>query len=212
MLRNAVELLRKAGIEVGVAGAQEACCGGRVYELGYQGEAANFADDMLSHINASGAEVLLTACSDCFSALRYLYPRMGKDPGIRIVHMSEYLADLIAEGPLEMVEPVPMKVTYHDPCHLGRMGEPFLPWQGDKLDRPQQMKEDGQARGVRRAPRAKLTAAIAGLELEEMERIREYSWCCGAGGGGAGRLPRSSGPGPRWRGSRKRSRREPRRL
>lgn len=181
VLRNAVELLRKAGVEVGVAGAQEACCAGRVYELGYQGEAANFADDMLSRINASGAEVLLTACSDCFSALRYLYPRMGKDPGIRIVHMSEYLADLIAEGRIEMVEPVPMKVTYHDPCHLGRMGEPFLPWQGDKFDRPQQMKRAGR-RGVYDAPRAVL-AAIPGLELEEMERIREYSWCCGAGGG-----------------------------
>jgi Fe-S oxidoreductase len=80
-LRQAARLLQRAGIDVGIAGVQEACCGGRVYELGYQGDAANFADDMISRVKASGAELVVTACSDCFAALRFLYPRMGKDTG-----------------------------------------------------------------------------------------------------------------------------------
>ncbi len=76
-----------------------------------------------------------------------------------------------------------MLVTYHDPCHLGRMGEPFLAdWKGDKLQRPMSHEARRAARASTTSP-AQLIAAIPGLELTEMERIREYSWCCGAGGG-----------------------------
>lgn len=181
VLRQAARLLQRSGVDVGIAGVQEACCGGRVYELGYQGDAANFADDMLSRVKASGAEVVVTACSDCFAALRFLYPRMGKDAGVEVMHISEFLSKLIGEGRIELENAVPMRVTYHDPCHLGRMGESFLAWQGDKLRRPQYLKRAGR-RGVYDAPRAVLEA-IPGVELREMERIREYSWCCGAGGG-----------------------------
>jgi Fe-S oxidoreductase len=180
-LRSAACLLLEAGVDVGIAGVQEACCGGRVYELGYRGEAANFADDMISRVKASGAEVVVTACADCFAALRFAYPRMGRDAGVPVVHISEYLQALIARGRIRLDNPVPMKVTYHDPCHLGRMGEPFRRWNGDKLARPQHMKRSGR-RGVYEAPREVL-GAIPGIELREMERIREYSWCCGAGGG-----------------------------
>ncbi len=180
-LRQAAQLLKEANIDVGIAGVQEACCGGRVYELGYQGEAANFADDMLSRIKASGATTVVTACADCFAALRFLYPRMGKAAGVEIVHMSEYLGRLLDTGQLTLKHPVDLRVTYHDPCHLGRMSEPWIGWQGEKLTRPQRMKRAGR-RGVYDAPREVL-ASINGVELLEMERIREYSWCCGAGGG-----------------------------
>ncbi len=180
-LRQAAQLLARAGVDIGIAGVQEACCGGRVYELGYQGEAANFADDMLSRIKASGASTLVTACSDCFAALRFLYPRMDRAAGVEVVHMSEYLGRLIQDGRLVLPETIDLRVTYHDPCHLGRMSEPFIAWQGEKLRRPQQKKRAG-TRGIYDAPRAVLNA-IPGVELKEMERIREYSWCCGAGGG-----------------------------
>lgn len=180
-LRQAARLLRDSGVDVGIAGVQEACCGGRVYELGYRGDAANFADDMITRVKASGAGMVVTACSDCFAAFRYLYPRMGKSLGAEVMHMSELMRVLIGEGRIDLPRTVPMRVTYHDPCHLGRMGEPYLAWNGDKLKRPQYLKRTGR-RGVYDAPRAAL-AAIPGLELKEMERIREYSWCCGAGGG-----------------------------
>ncbi len=182
VVRGAASLLKAAGVEVGIAGKDEACCGGRIYELGYRGDAGNFADDMLSRIKASGAKVLVTLCSDCLAAFRHLYPRMGKETGLEVLHMSEYLTRLVDEGRLRLSTPVPLKVTYHDPCHLGRMGEPYLgTWEGNKLDRPMTQKRTGRG-GVYEAPRQVL-GAIPGIELVEMERVREYAWCCGAGSG-----------------------------
>ncbi len=181
-IRGAVKLMLDSGIEVGIAGKEESCCGGRVYELGYRGEAMNYADDMLSRVKASGAHTLVTPCSDGYAAFKFLYPRMGKELPCEVMHMSEYLLRLVAGGKLRLRREVPMAVTWHDPCHLGRMGEPFLgDWDGDKLVRPMSMKRAGK-KGVYEAPREVL-AAIPGIELIEMERIKEYSWCCGAGGG-----------------------------
>ena len=81
-----------------------------------------------------------------------------------------------------------MTVTYHDPCHLGRQGEPYVPWDGEETKiygqavvyDPPRPRYNG-AQGVYEAPRDVL-AAIPGLELVEMERNREAAWCCGAGG------------------------------
>lgn len=181
-VRGAVSLLLAAGVEVGIAGAEESCCGGRAYELGYRGEARNYAEDLLSRARASGARTLVTPCADGYAHLRYLYPRMGVELPLEVLHLSQYLERLVGEGRLRLREPVPLLLTYHDPCHLGRMGEPFLAdWSGDKLERPMSLKRAGR-KGVYEAPR-NLLRALPGAELTEMERIREYAWCCGAGGG-----------------------------
>ncbi len=181
-VRGAAQLLLAAGVDVGIAGAEESCCGGRAYELGYRGEAANYADDMLSRVKASGARILVTPCADGYSHFKYLYPRMGRELPCEVLHISQYLARLAAEGRLRLREKVPLLATYHDPCHLGRMGEPFLcDWKEDKLQRPMSLKRAGR-KGIFDEPRELLTS-IPGVELVEMERIREYSWCCGAGGG-----------------------------
>lgn len=181
-VRGVVGLLLAAGVDVGIAGRDESCCGARAYELGYRGDASNYAEDMLSRVKASGASTLVTACSDGYAAFRFLYPRMGKELPCRVVHATEYLAELVGLGRLNPTRSVPLKVTYHDPCHLGRMAEPFLgQWSGSKLERPMSMKRSGR-NGCYDAPRD-LLRAVPGLELVEMERIREYSLCCGAGGG-----------------------------
>ncbi len=181
-IRAAVRLILSAGINLGFAGKNESCCGGRAYELGYRGEAEKYADDMLSRVKASGAITLLTCCADGYSHFRYLYPRMGRKLSVDVVHITEYLIRLIQAGRIRFQRKVPLKVTYHDPCHLGRMSEPFIPeWEGDKLLRPSSLKRAGRG-GVYEQPRAALRS-IPGLELVEMERIREWSWCCGAGGG-----------------------------
>jgi Fe-S oxidoreductase len=181
-VRGQVQLLLAAGADLGIAGAEESCCGGRAYELGYRGEAENYADDLLSRVKASGARTLVTPCADGYAHLKYLYPRMGKELPLEVLHVTQYLERLLEQGKLRLRESVPLLVTYHDPCHLGRMGEPFLSdWKEDKLQRPMSLKRAGR-KGIFEAPR-NLISSIPGMELTEMERIREYSWCCGAGGG-----------------------------
>jgi heterodisulfide reductase subunit D len=181
-VRGAVSLLLAAGVDVGIAGAEESCCGGRAYELGYRGEAENYADDLASRVKASGAKLLVTPCADGYAHLKFLYPRMGKELPVEVLHITQYLERLAGQGRLRLRDEVPMLVTYHDPCHLGRMGEPFLAdWTGDKLQRPMSLKRAGR-KGIFEEPRG-LIRSIPGMELVEMERIREYSWCCGAGGG-----------------------------
>ena len=180
--RGDIQLLRSAGLDVGIAGREEACCGGRAYELGYRGEASNYADDVLNRVKSSGARTLVTACADCYSHFRYIYPKMGKELPVEVLHVSQVMERLLDSGRLRFTEELPLSVTYHDPCHLGRKGEPFAGiWEGDKLDRPMSLKRSGR-KGIYDAPRNVLDA-MPGVELVEMERIREYAWCCGAGGG-----------------------------
>jgi Fe-S oxidoreductase len=78
-------------------------------------------------------------------------------------------------------------VTYHDPCRLGRLGEPWIHWQGKKIpgdrfvfDPPKTYRRGTY--GVYEPPREVLKS-LPGVKLAEMERIKEYAWCCGAGGG-----------------------------
>ncbi|NIN00952.1 MAG: (Fe-S)-binding protein [candidate division Zixibacteria bacterium] len=182
IVRGVTKLLKCAGVDFGTAGGEESCCGGRAYEIGFRGEARQFAEDVRRRVKASGAKTIVTACSDCYGTFKYLYPFVGMGLGISVKHITEFLSELIARGNLEPVEQVDMKVTYHDPCHLGRRGETYIePWKGDKLLRPALQKRDGRM-GVYDPPR-NLIRILPGVELVEMERIREWSWCCGAGGG-----------------------------
>ena len=180
--RTAVRFLSEAGRNVGIAGRDEACCGGRAYEIGYQGEMRNYAEDMASRVRASGCKTLVTPCSDCYYTFKYLYPRNGQDLGVTVLHTTEYLDSLVKAGVIRPRKGIPMRVTYHDPCHLGRRGEIYKEWHGeDKLQRPVKYKQTGKL-GIFEPPRD-ILRAIPELEFVEMERIREYSWCCGAGGG-----------------------------
>ncbi|HJX12023.1 MAG TPA: (Fe-S)-binding protein [Dehalococcoidales bacterium] len=159
--RSAVALLKAAGVDVGIMGAGESCCGGRAYEIGYVGEFTKYAEHFLETFNSLGAGRVVTSCSDGYSTFRKLYPGVNIEMKFEVRHTVEYLDELIKGGKLKLTKKVPMKVTYHDPCHLGR-----------------HLGDDG----IYDAPREVLKA-VPGLELVEMERHRENAWCCGAGAG-----------------------------
>ena len=187
--RGGLELLMKAGIDVGIMGSDESCCGGRAYELGYAGELTKYAEHQMEALHTAGVKTLVTPCSDCYAAFNVLYDKIGKKPGIEVLHIVQYLDRLIKSGQLKLTKEVPMAVTYHDPCHLGRLGEPWVNWQGKETkvmgqmiihDPPKKFRRG--AGGIYEPPRD-ILKSIPGLKLVEMYRIKEYAWCCGAGGG-----------------------------
>jgi len=168
--RGAVMLLKNAGVDVGIMGKDETCCGARAYQMGYQGEFTKYAENNIEAWRTAGVKTVVTACADGYYGMKRLYPDLGSN--FEVLHITEYIDRLIKEGKLKFTKNVPMRVTYHDPCHLGRRlaqapgyyvpGEPIM--------------------GVYEPPRD-VIKSIPGVELAEMYRIKEYSWCCGAGGG-----------------------------
>jgi Fe-S oxidoreductase len=185
--RTAVTLLRDAGVDIGIMGENESCCGGRAYQWGYRNELNALAKKNARAWTAAGVKTVVTACAEGYHTFKRLYPELGFT--FEVLHVSEYIERLIKKGKIKPRRNVPLTVTYHDPCHLGRLGEPYVPWQGkrDKIYgqvpvwKPSRPRYTG-AFGVYDAPRNVLKS-IPGVTLVEMERIREYAWCCGAGGG-----------------------------
>jgi Fe-S oxidoreductase len=186
-IRAAFTLLRNAGVDIGIMGKDESCCAGRVFSMGYKGEFIKFAESNLEAWKTAGAKTVITSCGDCYHAFKRLYPTLGSK--FKVLHTVEYLDLLIKEGKIKPTSKIPLRITYHDSCHLGRLGEPYVPWEGKEkkirnqmvIFEPRKPRYNG-AWGVYDPPRNVLKS-IPGLELAEMERIREYAWCCGAGGG-----------------------------
>ena len=185
--RAAVQLLKNAGVNVGIMGEQEMCCAGRIYSMGYKNEFTRLARANMTAWAKAGVKTVVTSCADGYHAFKRLYPKLGSQ--VEVLHTVEFIARLIKEGKLTFRTQIPLTVTYHDPCHLGRQGEPYVPWNGVEkkikgqiiVYEPKKPRYNG-AWGVYDPPRD-ILKSIPGVHLVEMERIREYSWCCGASGG-----------------------------
>jgi Fe-S oxidoreductase len=185
--RATITMLERAGVDVGIAGDAETCCGGRAYQTGYKEDFLRQARRNLKLFQKSGTRTLVTGCADCYHAFKVLYDKFGMEGVPEVLHTTEYLDRLVKAGKVKPKGKIPARVTYHDPCHLGRLGEPYIHWQGKEVpghirifDPPKKLRRG--THGVYEPPR-NILRSIAGLELVEMDRTKEYAWCCGAGGG-----------------------------
>lgn len=149
-------ILRRAGVNYAVLGGDEWCCGFPLVIAGMGKEARALAAHNVEAVERAGARRLVTTCPSCYHTWRHTYPELvGRPLPFAVVHATELLAGLVRSGlPLP---PLEMRVTYHDPCDLGRTSGLYDP------------------------PREVLRA-IPGLDLVEMRETRERALCCGGGG------------------------------
>jgi len=185
--RKTALILQKAGVDFGILGEKEPCCASPVYTIGDEQFFGQLARRNIDRLNSLGVKTVVTSCAGCYSMLKAHYPQLGEPLRFRVLHTIELLEELLHEGRITASIPVPMKVTYHDPCHLGRLSEPRVPSHGKetKILGTLVVKETEKVLGfggVFDPPRTVLRS-IPGIELAEMARTREYSWCCGSGAG-----------------------------
>jgi len=187
LAKSIARILQKAGVNFGILGDAEMCCGGRAYQMGYKDAFLAQAKKTMAQIKKAGVKTLVTGCADGYQTFKVLYDRFNLKGGLEVLHITEYIDRLIKEGKLKPKKKVEMNVTYHDPCRLGRLGEPWIHWEGKKIpgdrfvfDPPKEYRRG--TKGIYQPPRD-VIKSIPGVKLTEMTRIMEYSWCCGAGGG-----------------------------
>jgi Fe-S oxidoreductase len=187
LAKATARILKKGGVAFGIAGDAETCCGGRAYEMGYQADFLAQAKKSMAVIEQSGAKTLVTSCAVCYQVYNVLYDRFDIRGDLEVLHVSQLIERLLDEGRLKLEQTTDLNVTYHDPCHLGRLGEPWIPWEGKKIpgdrfvfDPPKPYRRG--TNGVYEPPR-KVIASLPGVTLTEMDRIKEYSWCGGSCGG-----------------------------
>lgn len=156
--RRSVWLVRSLGLEPAYLGHGESCCGSTARKLGESELARKQAEKCFDGFGRAGAGTVLTSCPGCYSTLTN-YPEIAERQGIKVQHISQFLAEHIDEIPFSKAGTGPRdRMTFHDPCDLGR------------------------DRNVYDEPR-RLLARVPGADLVEMERSREHSACCGSGAG-----------------------------
>ena len=178
----AIKILRAGGVKFRLLREEEWCCGGGLWRSGLRDDAEALFRRNVELFRSLGVKTVITACAECFGSFRAYYPRTGK-ADFQTLHITQVAAELIREGRLQL-RPMekPVTVTYHDPCMLGRLSEPYVPWDGEirsyGLHVPEKHWNRGE-NGVYEPPREVLRS-IPGVTLAEMPRRLEESWCCGA--------------------------------
>ncbi|RLC05561.1 MAG: Fe-S oxidoreductase [Deltaproteobacteria bacterium] len=149
-------ILNKAGVAFGILGEKENCCGESIRKTGSEEVFKNLAKENIKTFIDNGVKKVIVSSPHCYHTFKNEYPEFMVN--FEVVHMSQYILELINEGRLELKGEFSKKVTYHDPCYLGRHND------------------------VYEEPRA-LLKKVTGLQLIEMEAHGKNSLCCGGGGG-----------------------------
>jgi Fe-S oxidoreductase len=181
---NTLKLLDASEVVYKTLGADEYCCGTLLWRTGQNEAFAKAAARNLEAWKKRGIKTIITSCAECYGTFRGGYPRFV-DMDIEVLHISEVVRKALQQGKLKPKKKQNLKVTYHDPCLLGRLSEKYVPWNG-KIEayglhvppKPWRRGTDG----VYEAPR-EILRSIPGLTLVEMVRNAENSFCCGGGGG-----------------------------
>jgi Fe-S oxidoreductase len=182
--RNTVKILNAGGIDFKLLNADEYCCGAPLWRTGQIEDATRLAEHNMKTFRKQGIKTVITGCAECYGTFRGFYPRVA-EPDFQVLHITEVIDNLFKEGKLKPSKNMNIKATYHDPCLLGRLSEPYVPWSGEIKPfgyrvPPKQWRRG--TNGVYDAPREVLKA-IPGIELVEMTRNEENAFCCGGGGG-----------------------------
>ena len=187
--RATARTLLSAGTDFMVS-TDETCCGHLLYSTGQFDAFKRQAERNIKMLEQSGAKTVLLSCAEGYKTWKVDYPKIldksTSDMNYNVVHITEHVDTLLKSGHVTFTKQVPLKVTYHDPCNLGRLSEPWYHWEGtyERYGVPNPVKHfrrDGHA-GVYEPPR-NILKSIPGIELVEMERMKENAWCCGGGSG-----------------------------
>ena len=150
------KILQKAGVNFGILGEKEVCCGESIRKTGDEDVFRRLAKENIKAFIDNGVKKILVSSPHCLHTFKNEYPEFMVK--FEVIHMAQFLKQLIDEGRIEITKDYAKRVTYHDPCYLGRHNDIF-----DE-------------------PRAVL-GSVPGVEFTELPDARKDSLCCGAGGG-----------------------------